>query len=335
MDRHVPADMTAWLGRVDSTENYDAFRWHQWIRNLEFAENNPGALGGKLGFALIGFCCDEGTRRNQGRIGAAKGPEAIRKELANLPCSFAPEVLLFDAGNITCQDGDLEKSQTALADAVTLIRQKGLFPIVMGGGHELALGHYRGHINYYQNTPEPCDIGIVNFDAHFDLRRYSDGGNSGTMFRQIADQAVKESQPFKYLCIGIQKYSNTLELFKTADELGVEYLLAKEIVSRSDWYAIERIDEFLKSAKYIYLTICADVFSSAFAPGVSATQPLGLNPEEVIKYIKHIVRSEKVIGFDIAEISPRFDQDSTTASLAKVLIFSIVNTICRMKGLDR
>ena len=97
---------------------------------------------------------------------------------------------------------------------------------------------------------------------------------------------------------------------------------------------LEKVDTFLYGHEHAYITICTDVFSSAFAPGVSATQSIGLDPEKVLPIIKHIIRSSKIIGFDICEISPRFDQDDTTASLGAVIIFSMVNTICKLKGLS-
>jgi len=334
-DRYEPIDMEIWKGRIDSNENYDAFRWHQWMRQLDLNSSTIKVFDGKLGFALLGFCCDEGIRRNQGRIGAKDGPDAIRKELANLPCSFSQQTALFDAGNIMCLDGDLQASQQALATAVTQIRKLGLFPLVMGGGHETALGHYQGHRNYMEEINEQSDIGIVNFDAHFDLRPLPIGGSSGTMFRQIANECSNLGLDFRYLCIGIQKYSNTEELFKTARELGAVYLLSKDIISREKSYVISNLDKFMAGTNNIYITICADVFSSAFAPGVSASQPFGMNPEDVLRYIKYIIRSKKVIGFDIAEVSPRFDHDSTTANLAKVLLFTVVRTICKLKGLDK
>ena len=334
-NRYEPIDMAIWKGRTDSNENYDAFRWHQWMRPLNLSSSDTKPFDGKLGFALLGFCCDEGIRRNQGRVGAKNGPDAIRKELANLPCSFSQQTILFDAGNVTCTDGDLEASQEVLAKAVTRIRNLGLFPLVLGGGHETALGHYRGHRQFMEEQQEKPDIGIVNFDAHFDLRPLPVGGSSGTMFKQIADECVDLGLDFKYLCMGIQKYSNTEELFKTARELGAVYLLEKDIDSRGKSYVTSNLDKFMKDTNHIYITVCADVFSSAFAPGVSASQPLGIDPEDVIKYIKYMIRSEKVIGFDIAEVSPRFDHDSTTANLAKVLLFTVVRTICKMKGLDK
>ena len=125
----------------------------------------------------------------------------------------------------------------------------------------------------------------------------------------------------------------TVSLFKYAKEIGADYILAKEIQNSNYSVILEKIDTFLYECDSAYITICTDVFSSAFAPGVSATQSLGLDPEVVLPLIKHILRTRQVRGFDICEISPRFDQDNTTANLGAVLIFAVVNTMCKLNNL--
>ncbi|MGH4121304.1 formimidoylglutamase [Clostridium sp.] len=327
-------DKRDWNGRTDSKNNYDAFRWHQWVKIIDLKREDLTTYTGKLGFAFIGFCCDEGVRRNGGRTGAVKGPQSIRKALSNLPCDFLQEVKLFDAGDILCEDCSLEESQAALAKAVKRILSLNLFPIVLGGGHEVAFGNYMGVLDHLLQKSQKPNIGIINFDAHFDLRPYTKIASSGTMFRQIADVCIDKNLQYSYMCIGVQKHSNTIDLFKTADRLGVKYLIAKDIIDSDSWKLTGEIDNFLTSKDYIYVTICSDVFSTAFAPGVSSSQPLGLDPESVLKCIKYILRSNKVVSFDIAEVSPRFDQDDVTANLAAVLIFSVINTLCEINSLS-
>lgn len=326
-------ESNVWTGRIDSETNYDAFRLHQWVQRIDLREIDSNLDIGKLGIAFIGFCSDEGVKRNLGRVGAAKGPQNIRKALANLPCRFTQEVKIFDAGDILCEDENLEQSQALLAKAVDRLLELKLFPIVLGGGHEVAFGHYMGILSHLTKTEQKPNIGVINFDAHFDLRPYPNGGSSGTMFRQIADVCQDKGLKYSYFCMGVQKHGNTIELFKTADRLGAQYILAKDIISSDNWSMLEKLDDFIKHNDHIYITICADVFSSAFAPGVSATQPLGLDPEGVLKFIKYILKSNKAVSFDIAEVSPRFDLDNTTANLAKVLIFAVIDTLAQMRDL--
>ncbi len=341
MLKNYMSAMSDWQGRVDSATDYDSFRWHQWVQELDLnKENKP--FDGPMGFAIIGFCSEQGVRRNKGRVGTALAPDYIRGQMSNLPCTFDESVKIFDAGNILCQEISMEEGQAILGQAVAMIRDLNLFPIVLGGGHETTFGHYQGQLAQMEktlqrdsagNAPKP-DIGIINFDAHFDLRPYDKGSSSGSMFRQIADICHERGMKYGYLPLGIQKHSNTVSLFKTADSLGVNYVLAKEIQNGAITTVLEKVDTFLYGHENAYITICTDVFSAAFAPGVSATQAIGLDPEVVLPVIKHILRSSKIIGFDICEISPRFDQDNTTASLGAVIIFSVVNTICKLKGLS-
>lgn len=330
---YKPTDPEVWAGRVDDENDYEAFRWHQVVQRIDLL--NPATfpadvLPGKS-FCFLGFRCDKGVMRNKGRVGTSQGPLFIRKEMANMPCTFSPEVRLYDAGNIfPTEDDTLENAQQNLAIAAKMIVELGMFPIVLGGGHEIAFGHYMGliHANKFENNE--TRLGIINFDAHFDLRPYHENGaSSGTMFRQIADVCSANQRSFTYCCLGVQQTGNTVSLFKKAEELGVTYLMARDI---SDFRLIEifdTIDRFIKKQEHVYVTICSDVFSSAFAPGVSASQPFGLHPEMVLKLLKHILKSGKVVSFDIAEVSPRFDHDNQTARLAAIVIFAVINQLLR------
>lgn len=327
-------EQSFWKGRVDSDDNFDAFRWHQWVQCIDLNTIKKEDLDHELGIALIGFCSDIGVERNKGRVGTANGPNSIRKELMNRPCAFEMGLKIYDAGNIIPIGKNLEDAQKNLSIAIEKILDLNLFPIVLGGGHAVSLGHFHGINNYLLNHNPNSSLGIINFDAHFDIRPYTNGGTSGTMFRQIADYCLSNSLDYKYLCLGIQRSGNTVDLFKTAHKLGAQYLLAKDIQNADLWGITEKIDDFIKQNTDIYMTICADVFSSANAPGVSAPQPLGIDPERAIKLIKHIVKSGKLVSFDIAEVSPRFDLDNSTASLAAVLIFSIVSTLASEHNLS-
>ncbi len=330
LENYKPQTQGVWQGRVDDPDDIDSYRWHQLIELIDLSkdENEP-VPGDTLGFCFLGFCCDEGVEKNLGRRGAANGPLSIRKEMANLPLSFDRKTRIFDAGDIYCPHGDMETAQKELAFLVEKLFSLNLFPVILGGGHELAFGHYNGirnSISKVKETPRP-NIGIINFDAHFDLRPYNKGANSGTMFLQIADECKERGMDFSYFCLGIQRYGNTTSLFKRADDLNVEYIMARDIDDAAVPGILKRVDGFINKNDFIYLTLCSDVLSAAFAPGVSATQPFGLHPETVLKMVKHILRSGRVVSFDIAEVSPRFDEDNRTAKLAAILIFAVVNTI--------
>ena len=318
-----------WTGRIDDPNDIDSFRMHQIIKLLDLTKinqnNRPKSI---LDICFIGFCSDEGIRRNLGRIGSKQGPEYIRKEFANLPVTFSNDIKIYDAEDIFCIENDLEEAQEQLQIAIKIILDNNMFPIVLGGGHDVALGHFNGIINHLENKKtNNSSLGIINFDAHFDLRPYNNGGSSGTMFSQIADDCLNNQREFAYMCLGIQTSGNTRSLFKKADSLGVKYILEKDFVESNFEQISKTINNFIAEHEQIYVTICSDVFNSAFAPGVSAMQPFGMNPEVALIYLKEILKTNKVISLDIAEVSPRFDQDKRTAKLIAIIIYAIINAL--------
>lgn len=330
LKNYISGEKIKWTGRVDDPFDPDAFRIHQVIKSLDLNKINTFTPAkNRLNIALIGFRCDEGIKRNLGRPGASMGPEYIRKEFANMPVRFKDKAIIFDTGDILCKDGNLEEAQEELKRAVKIVLNKKMVPIVLGGGHELAYGHFRGIAEHLLQQGD-FSLGIINFDAHFDLRPFKGKGNSGTMFSQIADYCSKKGLKFSYMCLGIQTYANTISLFKRAKKLGVKYILGKEFIEVNFDNISEQIKTFIENHKYIYLTICTDVFNAAFAPGVSATQPFGMDPETVLKYIKEVLHTRKVIAIDIAEVSPRFDQDNRTAKLVAVILYAIINELSEL-----
>lgn len=319
---YEPTKEGFWTGRIDDEEDFDSFRWHQVIQCENLFDTKKTY---KKGFAFLGFCCDQGVDRNLGRMGTRNAPKSIRKEICNLPCSFPQETNIYDFGDIVGADLSLEEMQANLSNAVYLILKKGLFPIILGGGHETAYGHFNG-LRKFLNE-KTSDLGIFNLDAHFDMRPYDKGSSSGTMFAQIADDCIASGLPFNYMVAGIQQYGNTVSLFKKADRLGVNYIMAKDMHSDNMFTISQEILKYTRKHKYIYMTLCSDVISAAYAPGVSAPQPFGLHPDNLLKVMKTLIQSGKLLSFDIAEVSPRFDEDNRTSKLAAIIIFSLINSL--------
>lgn len=321
---YQPPKTNQWQGRVDDPQNTATLRWHQMVRPLDIKHLSRKDFSKKeKNIVLLGFASDEGVRRNQGRPGAKLGPKHLRKALSNLPCHSA--FSLFDAGNIVCFKKNLEKAQENLAFAIQNIVNHDALPIVLGGGHEVAYGHYLGLFQAVK-TKKKNKVGIINFDAHFDLRSHLKA-SSGTPFLQIANLCKKEKHPFLYYCFGIQKSSNTKQLFDTAKQLKVEYSLASETHLMGLQKLKQKLKRFLKTVDYVYTTVCLDAFLAPVAPGVSAPSTCGILPDVAIELIHEIGKSKKVIGFDIAELSPPYDIDERTAKLGAQLIFNFVDSV--------
>lgn len=306
---YQPAQKIYWTGRKSNPDIGNQY-WHQEITLLDFQEINTS----NVDIAILGYVCDEGVRRNLGRVGASQGPTALRERLAKLPIHFDKKRVA-DVGNIICVDEDMESCQLAFADYIKQLISKQIFPIAIGGGHDMSYGHFKGIHNAIGNNKK---IGIINFDAHFDLRPVEKKTNSGTPFNQI----LNEFENVNYFAIGIQRQANTKELFEIAKNNKVDYAINYDCESSKEELDVlkERLQPIINSSDYLYITIDMDGFSSAYAPGVSAPSPLGFTPYFVFKVLRFLFDTNKVISCDIAELNPTLDRDNLTANLAAKLV---------------
>jgi formiminoglutamase len=322
-DFYQKANSWWWSGRKEDVhlDNY----FHELVECMDVQFEEIPSLGkNQKGFGLIGYCCQEGVRRNHGRIGAAHGPRAIRNMLAPLANHLEENIKIIDLGNLHCFLEEMETTQQLLGNQVFNLLKRGYIPLLMGGGHDIAYGHYLGLKNFLDNQGENKSLGIINLDAHFDLRNSENGTNSGTPFFEIAQDLKNNHKKFNYLCLGIQKTSNSKLLFNTANDFEVDYVLSEDF-NKGNMAAIrEKVSIFIDKVDYIYLTMDLDGFSSAYAPGVSAPSPYGFSLEVATDIIKLICNSEKLISSDIAELNPTYDQDNCTARLAGGLLYSIM-----------
>lgn len=313
------ADMSQWQGRVDSESA--AVRWHQVIKAWSTI---PGAEDATV---LLGFACDEGVRRNHGRPGARNGPIEIRRALMNL--AWHHQTPLFDSGDIICEGKQLEVAQQQLAHQVSTILQHGGRPLILGGGHEVAWGSFLGLSPQWQQSPPAQRLGIINFDAHFDLRSPVPQANSGTPFHQIARWCDQHQRRFDYMVLGLNPLANTETLFEFARQHRVTWRIDTECTHQNLAAISQALSDFLKQIDELYLTICLDVFSPHTAPGVSAPSTIGIEPQfalQLIATIKALCLQYGVVWrlSDIAEMNPTHDLNNRTARLAARLVDALL-----------
>jgi formiminoglutamase len=338
---HIPFDRSLWTGRHEPDESERARYWYQLLDSYD---------NQRVG--LVGFACDQGVRRNLGRVGAKTGPNHIRQAFAKLPCpavlqdSFISTVttastaltsLVGDAGDILCHDGGelapdtLEQTQAQYAQQVRRIIQQGNLAIGLGGGHAIAYASYQGlwqalnrnelaesNASTAIANPTPS-IGIINFDAHLDIRQ-APKGTSGTPFRQIAEHCHAHNQPFHYCCIGVSQFSNTAALFDRADELGVT-VISDDTCARVSWESIaQQLSGFIAQVDIVYVTIDLDGLPASVMPGVSAPAAKGISLDFVERCLEHIFAQGKVKMADIAELNPNYDIDGRSSKVAARLL---------------
>ncbi|HET6270613.1 MAG TPA: formimidoylglutamase [Arthrobacter sp.] len=311
-----------WTGRFDG-EGAEHRRWWQAVtpyslRTIPASASASARITHRTRAAvLLGFGSDEGVRRNQGRVGAAAGPGAIRAALA--PLAFHLDRDVRDAGDVTVAGQSLEAGQARAGLAITRLLDAGQLPVVLGGGHETAFASYLG-IAGSAAVREGLRAGVLNLDAHFDLRD-EPVPSSGTPFLQMARAEAAAGRELQYAVVGISEPSNTRALFRTAQELGVDYLLDEDCSAAA---AHAFVAAFLAQVDALYLTIDLDVLPASEAPGVSAPAAYGVPLPVVSAVCRQVAASGKLLHLDVAELNPGFDIDGRTAMVAARLVNTLL-----------
>lgn len=270
-------------------------------------------------YGLVGFCCDAGAGDSVGVSGAADAPEAIRAALQSLQLHNQDAMTFYDVGDVVCLKDSLCGARDCLAHVVSTLRQHQMRPIVLGGGTETSVGHYRGLVDV-----NPCShLGLVSFSSCLSLLSSSDT-SSRTAFWEIGEARKKEKLDFNYTCLGVQSAANTSEEFEHAHEHGLRYMTADVLAQGSVADIFAMLEDALKDSEAVFLSINLNVFSSAFAPGVVRPQPLGLAPWHILPLIKCVMSTGQVSGMEILGLHPQSDPQGLTAKLAANLVYQLI-----------
>jgi formiminoglutamase len=273
---------------------------------------------------LLGFPQDEGVRRNHGRPGAAEAPREIRRWLYRLT-TWEPESDMdlaeeppLDLGDLRIE-GSLEETQAALAVVVAAVLDKGAIPVVLGGGHETAYGHYLGY------TALSYSCAIINIDAHLDVRPLIEGrGHSGSPFRQALEHPTHPLPGDRYVCLGAQPHATSRQHGKYARERGCVIRWCGELRPSLAHHLAAVGDRLAAEGCRVLLTIDADAVQMADLPGVSAPNPAGLTGDEVLAAARLAGQSPQVSSLDLVEINPRLDRDGQSARWGALVIWTFL-----------
>ncbi|HVU22832.1 MAG TPA: arginase family protein [Opitutus sp.] len=250
--------------------------------------------------ALLGLPDDTGVKLNNGRPGAAEGPAAFRAALARLgtgePTGVAwPRV--FDAGDVVPGDS-LEETHARVTAATGALLKTGLLPVAIGGGHDLTFPFVRAV------AKATSTLTGIYFDAHLDVRETR---GSGMSFRKLIEEC------------GVQ----TLHLH------GFRPLVNSR--AHVAWFAMhggkvhregERVR--LPKGRKLFASFDLDVIDMAFAPAVSAANPVGWTPREAERWVRACGADRRVQCFDLMELCPRHDEGGRTARLAAHLFLTFL-----------
>ena len=248
------------------------------------------------------------------RSGSRSAPNSIRESFLNVELYF-PEldidvetIPIMDLGNLS-DCSNVEEQLTIINKAVSELIDKNLIPGVLGGEHTITFP-----INQSLNENSV----LIIFDAHLDLRDEYSGlkMSHATYLRRLLDLSNKR----RIIHIGTR--AATKDEWILAKNTGIDILTAEDILNGKH----SRLIRFLAGINDIHLSIDLDVLDPSYSPGVGNPEPGGISSNDIFKLIT-MLKGQRIKAFDIVELSPIYDNGSTSAVAAKLL--ALIIALCK------
>lgn len=273
--------------------------------------------GPGLAVALVGLPDDTGIALNRGRPGAVAGPTAFRGALARYGTAFdlsrrsSPRPDVVDLGDVPPVDGDGEEAlletHRRVEDTLDAVHEAGFLPVCVGGGHDLTLPGVRALAGRFP----PGALGGVNVDAHLDVREET---GSGMPFRRLIEEGAVDGR--RFVTFGAGRFVHAEEHVRWLEEKGGVILDVEAARAGTD--AMDRALGLAFDGPG-FVSVDLDVLDGAWAPGVSAVNPDGLDVATVGALVERAGRTAEVRYLDFMELSPPHDVDGRTARVTAYL----------------
>jgi agmatinase len=255
------------------------------------------------------------------RTGARFGPLAIRQASLNIETYSLRTGI--DAEDLSCHDlGDLhvsantERTLETLEGVIKSIIDDKKTPVTIGGEHTITLGIARGLGDQAKKTA------IVSFDAHLDLRNeYMGLKLSHTTFMRRINEEVR---PAKIIEVGTRAVCK--EELAYAKKTAIDFLTTQQIRRQGKNGTATWLGNKLEEYDNIYLSVDMDILDPAYVPAAQNPEADGLETTVLLDMLESICDS-RVVGFDVLEIAPSYDQGVSAIQAAK----TIFELLCSME----
>lgn len=241
------------------------------------------------------------------RPGTRFAPAAIRNESFGIE-TYSPyqdkdmeDYGYFDSGDLELPFGSVRRAIADIAMRTDIILKDGKLPLMIGGEHLVTLGAVMAVNDKYD------DLYIIHFDAHADLRdEYLGQQLSHACVLRRCHEIVGDGHIFQF---GIR--SGERAEFHFAD--------GHTEMHKFNFDGLEETVEKLKG-KNVYFTLDLDVLDPSVFPGTGTPEAGGVTFDELRKAVTLVCSKLKIVGCDVNELSPHYDQSGTSTAVACKII---------------
>lgn len=272
---------------------------------------------------LIGVPTDLGVTN---RAGARHGPREIRNSSSlmrtfNLGMNVNPYELchVADLGDVKFSHRyDLNKQVEEIESFFQKIVEKNILPISAGGDHSITYPILKAIAK-----EEP--VGMVHIDAHTDTwgEIWGSKFHHGAPFRLAVEAGVLD--PKRTIQIGIRGGQNFMDGIEFSQSHGMRVVFMDEFSALGVEKVIQEARKTVGEGK-TYISFDVDGLDPVYAPGTGTPEVGGITTLEAQQLLRGL-RGLNLIGGDVVEVAPPFDNTGNTALVGATMMFEILSLI--------
>ena len=280
----------------------------------------------EVDFGLIGVPWDAGTTN---RPGPRHGPRQMRDlstmiRAMNGATRIKPfELANFaDLGDAPVNPADIQDCMNRITEFYQKVKSKGIIPMTIGGDHLTSLPVLRA-------LASKAPVGMIHFDAHTDLfESYFDGYKytHGTPFRRAIEEGLLD--PKRVIQIGIRGSMYDGADIEWGRDKGVTIIQIEELFERGIKDVMQQAREIVGSNE-TYCSYDIDFIDPTFAPGTGTPEVGGPNSFQALQVVREL-SGVNLIGMDLVEVSPPFDQSGATSWLGISIVFEMLCILAKL-----
>ncbi|MDF0725578.1 agmatinase family protein [Cytobacillus sp. S13-E01] len=295
---------------------------NEWVSTLKESETPDWS---QYDVTLLGIPL---SRSSISASAASENPDAMRrawKSFSTYNIDYDVDLSslkVVDLGDVRQHVTDISLCHTNIIEAMEGMQSNhpNSLPIMIGGDHSITAMLIKG----WKNVHKSEEIGILQFDTHFDLRDLKEfGPANGTPIRNLIESGnVKGENVYN---IGLHGFFNSKSLKQYADEVKLNYTTLRETRKRGIEATVQAaLNELSKKVDTIYLTVDMDVLDIGMAPGAPAATPGGMRTDELFEAVTIAGLCSKVKAMDIVCLDPNKDVGDATVKAGVHVMLSFL-----------
>ena len=306
-------------GIVDGVE-YDPMKEPRYAEFATFMRAPVADSLEGVDIGLIGVPTDLGVTN---RPGARHGPREIRNSSSlmrafNVGMRMNPYDLcrIADLGDVRFSSRyDLKSQVDDIARFYRGVHEAGVLPVTAGGDHSITYPIFKG-------IAAQRPIGMIHIDAHTDTwgEVFGSKFTHGAPFRLAVEDGLLD--PKRTIQIGIRGGQNQMDGIEFSERHGMRVVFMDE-------FARVGVERVIEQARRVvgdgptYISFDVDGLDPVYAPGTGTPEIGGISTVDAQRFLSGL-RGLKLVGGDVVEVAPPYDQTGNTALVGASIMFEIL-----------